>query len=241
MKNEPLYHGSRGGINGPIKPISRERCDFGRGFYMGEYPEQVKGLVIEDAMPMFYALEFKLSEIPDDKILVLDGMAWVYAVLACRKNVPEFSQLNIAKEIKKAIDDADVVIGPIADDRMNEAVKQFTNGALSDAGLLECLKHVDYGYQYVAKTDFACSKIEIISERDIYENEAEAIREYTKKKRAEGKNVVKQAIRDYRKEGRFLDEIIRDELEQQNKKNSPDLNDSVNNVEDWDEDWDGKR
>ena len=27
-----LYHGSKSGIKGPIAPISRERCDFGKGF-----------------------------------------------------------------------------------------------------------------------------------------------------------------------------------------------------------------
>lgn len=30
-----LYHGSKSGIRGDIAPISRERCDFGKGFYMG--------------------------------------------------------------------------------------------------------------------------------------------------------------------------------------------------------------
>lgn len=38
MKNSEivtLYHGSGSGIRGAIAPISRERCDFGKGFYMG--------------------------------------------------------------------------------------------------------------------------------------------------------------------------------------------------------------
>lgn len=30
-----LYHGSKSGIYGKIAPISREHCDFGKGFYMG--------------------------------------------------------------------------------------------------------------------------------------------------------------------------------------------------------------
>ncbi len=30
-----LYHGSKSGIRGAIAPISRKRCDFGKGFYMG--------------------------------------------------------------------------------------------------------------------------------------------------------------------------------------------------------------
>lgn len=29
MKDIILFHGSRGGIDGPIKPSSRIRCDFG--------------------------------------------------------------------------------------------------------------------------------------------------------------------------------------------------------------------
>ena len=29
-----LYHGSKSGIKGEIKPISRELCDFGSGFYI---------------------------------------------------------------------------------------------------------------------------------------------------------------------------------------------------------------
>ena len=33
-----LYHASRFGISGNIQPISRSRCDFGRGFYMGTDP-----------------------------------------------------------------------------------------------------------------------------------------------------------------------------------------------------------
>ncbi len=38
-----LYHGSKSGIRGAIAPISRERCDFGKGFYMGtDQTQQMK-------------------------------------------------------------------------------------------------------------------------------------------------------------------------------------------------------
>lgn len=97
MEDIVLYHGSRGGIKGEIQPISRVRCDFGKGFYMGESQEQVKGLIADDTSPIFYTVKFKLSEIPMDRILVLDGMNWVYAVLANRKRIPEFNDLALAK------------------------------------------------------------------------------------------------------------------------------------------------
>ena len=54
-----LYHGSRGGLEGSIRPISRVRCDFGKGFYMGESEEQAKGLIVEDSSPVLYTMKLK--------------------------------------------------------------------------------------------------------------------------------------------------------------------------------------
>jgi len=40
-----LYHGSKSGLSGVIAPVSRDVCDFGRGFYMGtETTHQALGL-----------------------------------------------------------------------------------------------------------------------------------------------------------------------------------------------------
>ena len=33
-----LYHGSKYGITGKIRPISRDKCDFSKAFYMGTVP-----------------------------------------------------------------------------------------------------------------------------------------------------------------------------------------------------------
>ena len=177
MKDMILYHGSRGGIEGDIRPSSRLRCDFGRGFYMGENPMQVKSLVTEDISPMFYTLKLKLSEIPEDKILVLEDNEWLHAILSHRKKVPEFNQLEVSKYWLKELQKYDVIIGKIADDRMNAAMQRFTDYGLTDEGLIACLQSVDYGNQIVAKTPFACSKIEILSEREIFGKEADDIRE----------------------------------------------------------------
>lgn len=91
-----LYHGSIGGLEGTIKPISRARCDFGVGFYMGDNEEQAKGLIVEDSSPVLYTLKFKLSEIPDNRVLKLQDKDWIYAVLANRRKIKDFSNLYIA-------------------------------------------------------------------------------------------------------------------------------------------------
>ena len=69
MKDIILYHGSRGGIEGNIKLESREKCDFGKGFYLGENPMQVRGLICGDSAPVFYEIRLKLTEIPEERIL----------------------------------------------------------------------------------------------------------------------------------------------------------------------------
>ena len=90
MEDVILFHGSRGGIDGKIKPISRVRCDFGQGFYLGTNAQQAKAIVIDDDSPYFYTMKLKLSEIPEDRILNLtNDKDWLYTILANRKRVPE--------------------------------------------------------------------------------------------------------------------------------------------------------
>ena len=55
-----LFHGSKSGIKGPIAPISRERCDFGRGFYMGTDPYQPLTLISDFEQSKFYAVSLDM-------------------------------------------------------------------------------------------------------------------------------------------------------------------------------------
>lgn len=214
MNDIILYHGSRGGLEGPIQPASRPRCDFGRGFYMGTNPEQVQALVSNDSYPVFYTLKLRLSEIPEKRIYVPNEKEWLQLILSCRKQVPAYSKLPIAEETLQKIQNYDIVVGPISDDRMKYAMTAFGTGALTDEGLLACLQYVDYGTQYVALTEYACSKIDIISERVLDDAEVTAIQAFANEKKEEGKDIVKKMIRQYRGQGLYLDEII--ERESQN-------------------------
>lgn len=49
-----LYHGSKSGIVGAIKPKSRKQCDFGKGFYMGTDPNQPLTLICDYDESKFY-------------------------------------------------------------------------------------------------------------------------------------------------------------------------------------------
>ena len=56
-----LYHGSKSGIQGDIRPdykSNRETCDFGKGFYLGDMPDQPKGLIANRINGRYYEIEY---------------------------------------------------------------------------------------------------------------------------------------------------------------------------------------
>ncbi len=217
MKDEFLFHGSRGGILGDIKPISRPNCDFGKGFYMGETEGQARTFVCEKNEAYVYALQFRLSEIPEDRILKLDENQWLYAVLAKRGFCKEFNKLKLAEEWSKKLEKYDVIIGKILDDKMLDSVMSFAEGRITDAALKACLLSVDHGLQYVAKTEFACSKIKVLDEKRLYEFALKSARYQAAQRRIDSVKIVKQAIRNIRGRGNFLDEIIKEQCKIEGK------------------------
>ena len=58
-----LYHGSKSGIQGAIAPISRDRCDFGKGFYMGTEKTQPLTLICNYPKAKIYTLSFNLHNL----------------------------------------------------------------------------------------------------------------------------------------------------------------------------------
>ena len=56
-----LYHGSKSGIVGDIKPISRELCDFGKGFYMGTESSQALTLICNFPNAKLYTVRINMT------------------------------------------------------------------------------------------------------------------------------------------------------------------------------------
>ena len=73
-----LYHGSKSGLHGPIAPISRDRCDFGRGFYMGTERIQPLTLICNYPGGKLYTLQANLTGL---KILDVEvGLDWALLI-----------------------------------------------------------------------------------------------------------------------------------------------------------------
>lgn len=206
-----LHHSSKSGISGIITPFSRKECDFGRGFYMGTSDLQTQSLVIEKEFsnPTYYKLMVKLSEIPDKNILFLNKMDWTYFVLYNRGILNNYKNTSLYKYYSHLADNKDIIIGPIADDNMRSALLDFEEGYITDKTLMDCLSSVDYGMQYVAKTSYACSKIEILEERKLDNPiELKKIREYSGERRNKGETMYREIRKRNLRTGNFLDELL---------------------------------
>lgn len=175
LEQEYYYHGSRGGIDGPISPISRARTDFGRAFYMGTDVMQTERLAINDVYPCEYTLRVDFSPKGQQNLIFLEGMAWLFTVLHFRRNCEAFRDTALDSWIGRQVDGADWIVGAIADDSMSRAVKDFSAGYLTTVGLFECLRKIPFGYQLAAKTQRACDAIEIVSEHVIDVDEVRQI------------------------------------------------------------------
>ena len=203
-----LYHGSRGGIVGEIIPSSLSRCDFGKGFYMGRNPHQAKALVASDENPYFYELKLHLSEIPDSQILSLKEMEWAYFVLFHRGKLESVRGTPFYDYYENLDEGKDLIIGPTVVDILALVMSRFANNEITDKALIESLRKLKYGMQYVAKTDFACSKVKILSEYLLDEAETIPLLMQSAENRRLGEEIIKNISRKYRRDGNYFDEIL---------------------------------
>ncbi len=209
-ENVILYHGSRAGIQGDISPASRSECDFGKGFYMGTNPSQPLALVCEEDSPVIYTLSMDLSGL---KVLHTKvDLAWAMLTAYNRGHMSKVKDRPVYKKYAHMTDGYDVVIGPIADDRMYRVLTQFfTTRLLTDVALINSLSALDLGIQYAALTDKACRRIRILSEKALEPLELSFIRARSALNRDRGIALADEVAVKYRREGRFFDEILEDE------------------------------
>ena len=201
-----LYHGSKTGITGDIEPISRERCDFGRGFYMGTEKIQPLTLIYNFPDAKFYTVKAELTGL---RILDIEvGIDWALLIAYYRGKMESVKGSDIYRKYAEMANDCDMIIGYIANDRMFIVLDRFFSGEITDIALINSLSALKLGKQYVAITNKACRQIEIVEERIIGEEERNGLRQTSEAHRKEGIRQADEICRKYRRDGRFFDEIL---------------------------------
>lgn len=202
-----LYHGSKSGICGDITPMSRERCDFGRGFYMGTDQAQPLTLICNYPNAKLYTLSVDLSGL---KILNMEAdLDWAFLVAYNRGKMESAKHTAIYNHYENLSKDFDMIIGYIANDRMFVVLDRFFRGEITDLALINCLSALKLGKQYVALTEKACKKIKILDVQELRENEREKLKQESEANRSTGIAMAEEICKKYRRDGQFFDEILK--------------------------------
>lgn len=190
-----LYHGSKKGIRGNIRPdTSRGECDFGCGFYTGDKPDQPRGLIAAWPGHRFYVLDCNLAGLNVKKFGedYVEQMDWALFIAYNR--------------------DYDVIAGLIANDKMYQIIDEFFNMNVCDRGFLEALTRVKLGSQYVFKTVKACSDkhIKIVDEKKLSDAELKTAVAQEKNRKIQTADIVPQIKVKYRhaRDVKYFDEIL---------------------------------
>ena len=203
-----LYHGSKSGIKGPIAPISRERCEFGKGFYMGTEPYQPLTLISDFEKSKFYVISLDMTGL---RVLnVKPDLEWAMLVAYSRGKMDEVRGTSLYEHYAAMSNGYDVVVGSIANDRMFYVLDNFFLGNITDKALVMSLSALQLGKQYVAITDKACKQVKIEAEVELSQLERVFLRDLSESNRVKGVNLANEICRDYRREGQFFGEILRE-------------------------------
>jgi transcriptional regulator with XRE-family HTH domain len=204
-----LYHGSKSGIKGPIAPISRERCDFGKWFYMGTEPYQPLTLISDFEESKFYVISLDMTGL---RVLnVKPDLEWAMLVAYNRGKMDEVRGTSLYEHYAAMSNGYDVVVGSIANDRMFYVLDNFFLGNITDKALVMSLSALQLGKQYVAITEKACKQVKIEAEVELSQLERVFLRDLSESNRVKGVNLANEICRDYRREGQFFDEILRED------------------------------
>ena len=201
-----LYHGSKSGIEGKISPISRSKCDFGRGFYMGTDPIQPLTLICDYEKSKFYVVSVNLAGLR--KLDIPANLEWAMVVAFNRGKMDEISGTGLYEKYRKLCSNKDFIIGSIANDRMFYVLDNFFQGNITDLALIKSLSALQLGRQFVAVSQTGCDAIRIEKEIPVSFLEKQILRDTSEENRVKGISLANDICKNYRREGKFFDEIL---------------------------------
>ena len=203
-----LYHGSKSGLVGDIAPISREKCDFGKGFYMGTTPEQPLTLICDFEESKFYVVSIDISELTTTEIPA--DINWAMIVAYHRGRMERIKGSKFYSKYSTMTSGKDLAIGSIANDRMFYVIDNFFLENITDVALVNSLSALQLGKQYVALTEKACKAIKVEKEIELSFFEKKVLLKVSEGNRHKGIELANEICKSHRREGKFFDEILDD-------------------------------
>ena len=201
-----LFHGSKYGLSEITIENARNNCDFGKGFYLGETYNQAFSFVCENEKSSVYSFNYSLDGLKVKKFNC--DLDWMIAICFFRGTLKDYSDMKMVKKVISEIDKSDVVIAPIADNKMFYIMSQFTEGEINADVALHSLSASKLGNQYIFRTDKSLKKLLPIEKYYLCIPEREDCRRYLNERSYEIDTKLKLAKREF-KNGLFIEEIFK--------------------------------
>lgn len=201
-----LFHGSKNGLSEISVSGSRDNCDFGKGFYLGETYNQSLSFVCEQAKSSVYSFSYSLDDISIKRFEC--DLEWMLAICYYRGTLGKFSSDPMVGGIIDQIEKADVIIAPIADNKMFYVMAQFTEGEINADVALHSLSASKLGFQFIFKTEKALQKLVPIERFYISNPEREECRNVLNERSYEIDTKLKLTKREF-KTGLYIEEILK--------------------------------
>ena len=202
-----LFHGAKGAIDGEISATrSRTNNDFGQGFYTGESYEQAISFVSGFEHSSVYYLDFDERKLKAKRYKV--DQEWMLTIANFRGTLEEYKDHPIVLSLLAEVEDCDYIVAPIADNRMFQIINSFIDGEITDEQCKHCLAATNLGYQYVIKTEKAIDNLKILERAYISSKEKDYYKAVRTEETKLGDDKVKLARRQYRGQGRYIDDIL---------------------------------
>lgn len=202
-----LFHGSKSGIEGAINVHhGRANNDFGPGFYTGESYEQAISFVSGFDNSSVYILKFNECDLKCKRYNV--DQEWMLTIAYYRGTLDYYKDHPIIKSLIEKTKNCDYIIAPIADNRMFQIINSFIAGDLTDEQCNHCLAATNLGMQYIFTSEKALSKLSILERCYIAASEKEYYKNIRTDEAKIGDDKVKLAKKQYRGQGRYIDEIL---------------------------------
>lgn len=207
--NVVLFHGAKRDFSMPIdiENNSKINNDFGKGFYLGENYEQAANYISTIDKSKVYAFKLNINDLNIYKFNVDND--WMLAIAFFRGWLKDYESHSVIKKILKSIQNVDIIIAPIADNRMFDIINEFVENEITDEQCRHALAATNLGYQYVLKTKKAIDSITFLQEMFVCSKE----KEYCTKNRISltnnGIQKVKMARIEYKNKGKYIEELLK--------------------------------
>ena len=201
-----LFHGSKYGLSDITVSGSRMNCDFGNGFYLGQTYSQALSFVCEYDRASVYSFKFSLDGLNCVKFDC--SLDWMIAICFFRGTIKKYEKSEIVQKIVKKTENADVIIAPIADNKMFYVMSQFAEGEINADAAIHSLSASRLGLQYIIKTDRALKNLVPIERYYLSIPEREDCRSALIERGYEIDTKLKLAKREF-KTGLYIEELLK--------------------------------